>query len=83
MPATALHVQVFTFGDPGDDVEVAHVSNERAQSAFLHGLIEGHLVGLGVDHARTVEGDEQAAIVLKLELGGNGAEALHRTPEEG
>ena len=33
-----------------------------------HSLIEQHLIGLSIDHVRTVKGHQQAIVVLKIEL---------------
>ena len=79
MAHPALDVQVPTLRDPRDDVERVHVLDERAQGVLGHGLVEQHLVGLRVHHVRAVERDEQAVVVLQVELGGEGAQPLNRT----
>ena len=33
-----------------------------------HGLVKQYLVGLSIDHVRTVKGHQQAIVVLKIEL---------------
>ena len=38
-----------------------------------HGLVEQHLIGLGIDHVRTVKGDQQAIVVVKIEFLTQGA----------
>ena len=59
---TPLDEQLAPLRDPGNDIELAHVLYERAQRIDIDGLIVEDLIGLGIDHMRAVERDEQAVV---------------------
>ena len=42
--------------------------HEGAHDIDLDGLVVEDLIGLGIDHMRAVEGDEQAVMRVQLEL---------------
>ena len=41
---------------------------QAVQLVNRHGLVKQYLVGLSIDHVRTVKGHQQAIVVLKIEL---------------
>ena len=61
-------MQIAAERNHGDHVKVTQMVEQAMQLVDWHGLVEQHLVGLSIDHVRTVKGHQQATMALKIEL---------------
>ena len=72
-------MQIAAERNHGDHVKVTQMVEQAMQLVDRHGLVEQHLVGLSIDHVRTVKGHQQATVALKIELLRQGMKAPRGT----